>query len=81
MDFCYWDAKSKTDTIVIITNQSMVTAILVITLCRIPNFLSLIRKDMNIDIKKIAIIHIIILVWAVCQSIVNYYSVTTFLSV
>lgn len=81
MDFCYWDAKSKTDTIVIITNQSMVTAILMITLCRIPNFIALIRKDMNIDIKKIAIIHIIILVWAICQTIVNYYSITTFLSI
>lgn len=44
-DFCYWDAKSKKDVIVIMINQSIVTTILINAIIRMPYFYRLSRRN------------------------------------
>lgn len=44
-NFCYWDAKSKKDVIVIIINQSIVATILITALIRMLYFYRLIKQN------------------------------------
>jgi hypothetical protein len=62
--FCYWDAKSKPDLIIIIINQTIVTVLLSITALRMPNLLRLWKSGLSIDVRKITLIHALIIAWA-----------------
>lgn len=42
--FCYWDAKSRTDAIIIVVNQTIVSALLVVAALRIPTLYRLYRE-------------------------------------
>jgi hypothetical protein len=64
-NFCYWDAKSKADTIVIIVNQTVVTALLSVALLRMPNLYRLYRSHFQINVAKIALIHAIVIAWGI----------------
>lgn len=78
--FCYWDAKSKPDLIIIIINQTIVTVLLSIPTLRIPNLLRLCRDGLSIDVRKITLIHALIIAWALSPSLPmqsNQQSITT----
>lgn len=77
-DFCYWDARSKADALVIITNQCIVTTIFFTAALRLPN-LYRVRKSLPINVARIGAIHGLVLLWAAAQSIVNYYSIISYL--
>jgi hypothetical protein len=64
-NFCFWDARSRHDTILIFINESLVTALLVIALLRLPALLQLSANRIAIDIKKIVIIHGLVIAWAI----------------
>lgn len=65
--FCYWDAKSKLDLVVIIVNQTIVTTIAIVAILRLPNLLSLSHSKLNIQITRILLIHSLIILWAICN--------------
>ncbi len=79
LDFCYWDARSKADAIVIIINQCIVASILLTALLRLPNLYAL-RKHLRINVGRIGAIHILVIFWGVAQSGVNFYSLGSYLS-
>ena len=78
-NFCYWVARSKTDVMVIIVNQCIVTTILVTAALRMPNLLT-VKTLLPINVARITAIHGLVLLWATAQSIVNFYSLGNYLS-
>lgn len=79
LDFCYWDARSKADAIVIIINQCLVTSIFLAALLRLPNLYTL-RNHLPINVGRIGVIHALVLLWGAAQSVVNFYSLGSYLS-
>jgi len=79
VDFCYWDARSRSDAMVIIVNQCIVSTILITAALRMPKLLSL-DKTLPINVTRITAIHALVLLWAGSQSIVNFYSLSNYLS-
>lgn len=60
--FCYWDAKSRPDIIVIIFNQTVVTTFFVIAVLRLI-MLRRLPSGLTIDVRMIAMIHLLVLFW------------------
>lgn len=60
--FCYWDAKSRVDTIIIVINQTIVMTFLVIAVLRLIMLWRL-PSALMIDVRKIAIIHGLVVFW------------------
>jgi hypothetical protein len=79
LDFCYWDARSRTDVLIIISNQCIVTTIFLTAALRLPNLYT-IRKTLPINVTRIVAIHALVLLWGAAQSVVNYYSIGSYLS-
>jgi hypothetical protein len=78
-DFCYWDARSKADAIVIIVNQCIVATLFLTAALRLPNLYAL-RTHLPINVGRIGAIHALVILWAAAQSVVNFYSLGNFLS-
>lgn len=78
-DFCYWDARSKADAIVIMVNQCIVATIFLTAALRLPRLYAL-RSQLPINVGRIGGIHLLVLLWAVAQSAVNFYSLGSYLS-
>lgn len=68
MDFCYWDAKSKEDVLIIIFNQTVTSAIALTALFRLPALLSLSRKQPSVRLNTLLFVHLLALLWGVGKS-------------
>lgn len=63
-NFCYWDAKSKEDLIIIIVNQSITATIGITAFLRMPTILQLYRQK-NERIKTLLLVHVLVLLWSI----------------
>lgn len=60
------------------SNQCIVAYLLLTAALRLPNLYSL-RKTLTINVAHIAFIHLVVVLWGIAQSAVNFYSLTSFL--
>jgi hypothetical protein len=62
-EFCYWDAKATVDIIIILINQVVTLALLIITLRRGMLIKRLYVSNIQINARPIILIHSLTLLW------------------
>jgi len=64
IDFCYWDAKSQEDLIIIIINQTITATIGITAVLRMPTLFQL-YEQRNTRISTLMLVHILVLLWSI----------------